>query len=66
MAGGGKAAHIQADLANDDFRAERAYTGDAAEELDGGTKGRQIGLDLLIDRRDGGIKVVDLSEMKTQ
>src|SRR5262249_40121705 len=51
---------------DDHLGAERAYTGDAAEEFDGGAKGGEVGLNLLVEHRDGCFQAIDLSEMELQ
>ena len=50
MAGGGEAAHINSDLGDDGFSAGLVDAGVAAHNIDGGAKGREIGLDFTVDR----------------
>jgi hypothetical protein len=66
MRGRGKPAHVGADLRQDDLSAQFADPRDRAQLLDGVTKGSQPGIDLPIDRGDGGIERVDLLQMETE
>src|SRR5262245_1093175 len=66
MSGCGEAAHIQTDFRDNHLGANCAYTWDAAEEFDGGPKGREVGLDLLIDHCNSRFQAIDLSEMELQ
>src|SRR5215469_5980414 len=66
MTHSGESAHIEADLGDDDFRAERAHARDGAHEFDGSAKGREVGVHLAVHRSDRAIKVIDLSQMKLE
>ncbi len=66
MPGGREAAHIAADLGQDDFGAEDADAGNGGQELDGGAKGLDLGVDLLIDLFDCRVDRVDLLQMQAQ
>src|SRR3981081_2847170 len=66
MSHGGEAAHIETDLGDDRFGAERTHAGDAADELDSDAKGSEVRLDLPINRRDRCIETINLPEMELQ
>jgi hypothetical protein len=66
MGVGCKAAHVDTDLGEDRSRAEILDARDRDYLFDGGAKGRNAGLHLLVDIGDGGIEGVDLLEMKAQ
>src|SRR3979490_2690713 len=66
MSHGGEAAHIETDLGDDHFGAERTHAGDAADELDSDAKGSEVRLDLPINRRDRCIETINLPEMELQ
>src|ERR1700694_1087891 len=66
MSHSGEAAHVEADLGDDHFRAERAYAGDGPDEVDGGAKGGEAVLHLPVNRPDGCIETIDLAEMELQ
>ena len=57
---GREAAHVTADLGEDDAGAQIADTGNGVQQLDGGAKGFDIGVDLPIDLADGAVDGVDL------
>jgi hypothetical protein len=66
MSGGREAAHVLADLGQDDVGTQLADAGDRGQERNRGAKGLDIGVDLLIDLLDRRIKGVDLLEMQRQ
>src|SRR5439155_18473042 len=66
MRGGGKPAHVGADLRQDDLGAEFADPRYRAQLLDGVTKGSQPGINLPVNRGDAGIERVDLLQMETE
>jgi hypothetical protein len=66
MAIGGEEAHVDADLGNDHLAREGLDARDRAQLFDGGTKGRDIGLDVLLDLEDRGFKGIDLLEMQAE
>jgi hypothetical protein len=56
-------AHIDADLGDDHLGAEALNAGDRVQLFDGGAKGLNVGLHLLVDLSDGGFEGIDLPEM---
>src|SRR5262249_6863602 len=62
----GKAAHIRADLGEDLHGSEVLDAWHGTHLLDGGAKGREAGLYLLVDLGDCGIEGTDLIEVKAQ
>ena len=60
MPGGRKTAHVAADFGQDDASAQFVDAGNGGQEADGGAKGLDIGVDLLIDLIDRRIDGVDL------
>src|SRR5215831_15254074 len=56
MCGRREAAHVNADLGDDDVRAEVLDTWDRRDQLDCDAKGPKVGLHLRINCRHGGIK----------
>ena len=66
MAAGGKAAHVGPDLGKDRSRCQRLDAGGGHYLFDGGAKGGNGGLQLLVDSGNGGIEGVDLIEMQPQ
>jgi len=63
MAVGWDATHVDADLGDDHLGAEGLDTRGRAQLFDGGTKGLDVGLHLLVDLSDGGFEAIDLLEM---
>src|SRR5262249_56352283 len=63
---GGKAAHVDADLGDDDPCAQGLDAGNRAYLFSGDTKGGDVGLHLPVDGRDGGIEGIDLPEMQAE
>ena len=63
MAIGGEAAHVEADLGEDDLRIQSFDARGRGQQTDCGAKGRNVGLDLPIDRDDSCLECVDLFEM---
>ena len=66
MPGGRKAAHVAADFGQDDASAQFVDAGNGGQEADGGAKGLDIGVDLLIDLIDRRVDGVDLLQMQLQ
>ena len=66
MPGGRKAAHVAADFGQDDASAQFVDAGNGGQEADGGAKGLDIGVDLLIDLINRRIDGVDLLQMQLQ
>ena len=64
MAFGREAAHVDADLGDDDLGAELADAGDRAQDCDRRAKGLDVGVDLLVNLGDGGIDGVDVLECR--
>ena len=62
MPGGREAAHIAADFGEDNASAQFVDAGNGGQEVDGGAKGLDIGVDLLIDLFDRRVDYVDLLE----
>ena len=50
---GREAVHVNADLGDDHLGIEGLDAGDRAQLFDGGTKGTDVGLHLLVDVGDG-------------
>jgi hypothetical protein len=61
-----KAAHVDADLGDDDRCRQAANAGDGAEHFDGYTKGFDVAVDLLVDRGDGRVEGVDLVQVQLE
>src|ERR1700730_1094922 len=53
---GGKPGHVDADLGEDNLRRQGRNAGDRDQQLDRGTKGGQVGIDLPIDLSDRRIR----------
>jgi len=66
VAGGREAAHVAADLGKDDARAQFVDAGNGGQELNGGAKGLDLSVDLLIDGADRRVDGVDLLQMQAQ
>jgi hypothetical protein len=66
VAVGREAAHVDADLGDDHLAGEGLDARDRAQLFDGGAKGLDIGLYLLVDLSDGGIEGIDLLEMQAE
>src|SRR5215471_12866313 len=66
MCGRRKPAHVDADLGDDDVGAEVLDARNRRDQLDGSAKGPQAFLHLCIDFGNGGLKSIDLIEVKTQ
>ena len=67
MAAGGKAARVEADLADDAAGGERANARDGGQLLGGNPKGFEASLDLLVvDPADGFIDGVDLLQVEIE
>src|SRR5215469_915868 len=64
--GGREACHVAADFGEDDASAQLVDTGNGSQQVDGGTKGLDLSVDLLIDGVDRGIDGVDLLQMQAQ
>src|SRR6185437_14451158 len=65
MCGRSEPAHVDSDFGDDDMSAEVLDARNRRYELDCGAKGPKIRLHLRIERGHGGIKSVDLIEMKS-
>ena len=66
MAGGREAAHINANLGDDDLCAQVADAWNATQQADCRTKGLEIVLHPLVDLSGGVIQHVDLAQMQAQ
>src|SRR5215471_18300614 len=66
VSGGRETAHVAADLGEDDASAQFVDAGNGGQELDGGAKGLEIGVDLLIDPIDRRVDGIDLLHMQLQ
>ena len=63
---GGEAAHVGADLGDDDARAQVADPRDGGQQPDRDAKGFDVVVHLLVDPGDGGVQGIDLLEMQAQ
>src|SRR5215469_10109094 len=63
---GREAAHAAADLGTDDTSAQFVDAGNGDQEVDGGAKGLDLSVDLLIDGGDRHVDGVDLLQMDAQ
>jgi hypothetical protein len=61
-----ESAHVDPDLGDDDVSAEVLDARDRYYEVDCGAKGPKVRLHLRVERGHGGIKSIDLIEMKTK
>ena len=66
MPGGREAAHVDADLGDDDPAGQRADAWNCGQVLRGGAKGSEIGFDLLVDLSDRRVHGIDLLQMEAQ
>ena len=66
MTAGGKAGHVNSDLGKNCLCSQGLDARNGSYLFDGGAKGRNGGLHLLVDSGNGGIEGVDLIEMKAQ
>ena len=66
MFGRREPAHVDPDFGDDDVSAEVLDARNRRYELDCGAKGAKVRLHLRVERGHGGIKSVDLIEMKTK
>jgi hypothetical protein len=66
MCGRREPAHVDPDFGDDDMSAEVLDARNRRYELDCGAKGSKVRLHLRVERGHGGIKSVDLIEMKTK
>jgi hypothetical protein len=66
MAVGREPAHVDADLGDHHLAREGLDARDRAQLFDGGAKGRDVGLHLLVNLSDGGFKRIDLPEMQAE
>jgi hypothetical protein len=66
VSGGREAAHVAADFGEDDASAQLVDAGNGSQELDRGSKGLDLSIDLLIDLSDGCVNRVDMLEEKTR
>ena len=66
MSGGREAAHVAADFGEDDASTQFVDAGNGSQELDRGSKGLDLSVDLLIDLSNGSVNRVDMLEEKAQ
>jgi hypothetical protein len=66
MARGWKAAHIDANLGDDDLSAEITEAWMGAQQAHGLAERVEIAVHLLVDLDDGGFKRVDLAQVQPQ
>src|SRR3954453_6860581 len=66
VSGGREAAHVAADFGEDDASAQLVDVGNGSQELDRGSKGLDLSVDLPIDLSDGCVNRIDMLEEKTQ
>ena len=64
VAGRREAAHVGADLSEKDAGRQFSDSGNACQDRDQFAKGREVGLDLLVNLRDGPVERVDLLEVE--
>jgi len=64
--GGREAAHVAADLGKDDASAQFVDPRNGGQQVDGGAKGLDLSVDLLIDGADRRVDGVDLLQMQAQ
>ena len=62
----GEAAHVGADLGQNDFSGERADARDGREQRDRLTERVEVALHLGVDGGDGGGQRVDLAEVQAE
>src|SRR3954462_5909952 len=66
VAGGREAAHVDADLGDDDLRGQVTDAGDGAQQPDRLTERVEIAVHLLVDLGDGGLQGIDLTQVQAQ
>src|SRR5271156_6221318 len=66
VSGGREAAHVAADFGQDDASTQLVDAGNGGQELDRGSKGLDLSVDLLIDLTDRRVGCVDLLQMDAQ
>jgi hypothetical protein len=66
VSGGREAAHVAADFGEDDASTQLVDAGNGGQQLDRGSKGLDLSVDLLIDLSDGSVNRVDMLEEKAQ
>ncbi len=66
MAGGREAAHVDADLGDDDLRGQVTEAGDGAQQPDRLTERVEIAVHLVVDLGDGGLQSIDLTQVQAQ
>jgi hypothetical protein len=66
VSGGRETAHVAADLGEDDASAQFVDAGNGGQELNGGAKGLDMSVDLVIDGVDRRVDGVDLLQMQAQ
>ena len=64
MPRGWEAAHVSPDLSEENAGHELSDSGNARQNRDQFAKGREVGLDLLIDFGDGAVERIDLLKME--
>src|SRR3954466_7701776 len=66
VAGGREAAHVDADLGDDDLRGQVTEAGDRAQQPDRLTKRVEIAVHLLVDLGNGDLQGIDLTQVQAQ
>ena len=66
MPGGGEAAHVEADLREDDLGGELSDAGHGDEQSERLAERAELALHLRVDGGDGGGERVDLTEMQAE
>ena len=66
MAGVREAAHVDADLGDDDLRGQVTEAGDGAQQPDRLTERVKSAVHLLVDRGDGSLQGIDLTQVQAQ
>src|SRR3954465_14295488 len=66
VAGGREAAHVDADLGDDDLRGQVTDAGDRAQQPDRLTKRVEIAVHLLVDLGNGDLQGIDLTQVQAQ
>ncbi len=64
MCGRREAAHVSADLGEKDAGRQFSNSGNAGQDRDQFAKGREVGLDLLIDFGDGPVQRIDVLKVE--
>ena len=62
VGGGGEDGHVPAGLGDDHLRGPVEYAGQGDEQLDQVPKGRDRGVDVLVELLDRGVQVVDVGQ----